>query len=43
MGKGKRMKISRKDLLAAIAVGAALFLSARAVPAQQSSPRLSSE
>ena len=37
------MKISRKDLLAAVAVSAGLFLSARAAPAQQSSPPLSSE
>jgi hypothetical protein len=37
------MKISRKDLLAAIAVGAVLFLSSRVAPAQQSSPQLSSE
>jgi predicted methyltransferase len=36
------MKISRKDLLAAIAVSAVLFLSSRAAPAQQSSPHLSS-
>jgi predicted methyltransferase len=37
------MKITRKDLLAAIAVGALLFVSPRAAPAQQSSPHLSSE
>ena len=37
------MKISRKDLLAAIAVGAVLFLTSRIVPAQQSGPPLSSE
>ncbi len=37
------MKISRKDLLAAIAVSAVLFLSSRVAPAQQSSPHLSSE
>lgn len=37
------MKISRKDLLTAIAVSAVLFLSPRMVPAQQSSPPLSSE
>src|SRR5215204_2285598 len=37
------MKISRKDLLAAIAVSAVLFLSPRVAPAQQSSPQLSSE
>jgi predicted methyltransferase len=37
------MKISRKDLLAAIAVGAVLFVSSRVAPAQQSSPQLSSE
>jgi predicted methyltransferase len=37
------MKISRKDLLAAIAAGAVLFLSSRIAPAQQSSPQLSSE
>jgi predicted methyltransferase len=37
------MKISRKDVLAAIAVGAVLFLSYRVAPAQQSSPQLSSE
>jgi predicted methyltransferase len=41
--EGKPMKISRKDLLAAIAVGAVLFLSSRVAPAQQSSPQLSSE
>jgi predicted methyltransferase len=38
MGKGKPMKISRKDLLAAIAVSAVLLLSFRAA-----SPQLSSE
>jgi predicted methyltransferase len=43
MGKGKPMKISRKDLLAAIAVSAVLLLSFRAASPQQSSPRLSSE
>jgi predicted methyltransferase len=37
------MKISRKDLLTAIAAGAVLFLSSRVAPAQQSSPQLSSE
>lgn len=37
------MKISRKDLLVAIAVSAVLFLSSRVAPAQQSSPQLSSE
>src|SRR4051812_35704177 len=37
---GKSMKISRKDLLAAVAV---LFLSSGIAPAQQSSPQLSSE
>ncbi len=37
------MKISRKDLLAAIAVSAALFLSSRIAPAQPSSPPISSE
>ena len=37
------MKISRKDLLAAIAVGAVLLLSFRAASPQQSSPQLSSE
>src|SRR5436190_9687192 len=37
------MKIGRKDLLAAIAVSAVLFLSSRVAPAQQSSPHLSSE
>jgi predicted methyltransferase len=37
------MKISRKDFVAAIAVGAVLFLSAGVVPAQQSSPQLSSQ
>jgi predicted methyltransferase len=37
------MKISRKDLLAAIAAGALLLLSFRVAPAQQSSPQLSSE
>ena len=37
------MKISRKDLLAAIAVSAVLFLSSGVAPAQQSSPHLSSE
>jgi predicted methyltransferase len=40
---GKPMTISRKDLLAAIAIGAVLFLSSRVVPAQQSSPHLLSE
>jgi predicted methyltransferase len=39
--KGKRMKISRKGLLAAISVSAVLSLSSGAVPAQQSSPNLS--
>jgi hypothetical protein len=42
-GKGKPMKISRKDLLAAIAVSAVLLLSFRAASPQQSSPQLSSE
>src|SRR3954463_9090868 len=37
------MKISRKDLLATIAVSAVLFLCSRLAPAQQSSPQLSSE
>src|SRR4051794_11627591 len=37
------MKISRKDLLAAIAVGAVFFLSSGVAPAQQSSPQLSTE
>ena len=37
------MKISRKDFVAAIAVGAVLFLSSGVVPAQQSSPQLSSQ
>src|SRR3954453_16760728 len=37
------MTISRKDLLTAIAVGAALFLSSGVAPAQQSSPPISSE
>src|SRR3954452_441155 len=37
------MKISRKDLLAAIAVSAILFLNSHVAPAQQSSPPLSSE
>ena len=37
------MKISRKELLAAIAVGAVLFLSSHVAPAQQSSPQLSAE
>src|SRR4051794_41867730 len=37
------MKISRKDLLGAIAVGAVLFLGSGVAPAQQSSPPLSSE
>src|SRR3954466_2521993 len=37
------MKINRKDLLTAIAVGAALFLSSGVAPAQQSSPPISSE
>jgi len=37
------MKISRKDLLAAIAVGAVFFLSSAVAPAQQSSAQLSSE
>ena len=40
---GKPMKISRKDLLAAIAISAVLFLSSGVAPAQQSSPQLSSE
>jgi len=43
MGKGKPMKISRKGLLAAIAVSAVLLLSFRAASPQQSSPQLSSE
>src|SRR4051812_27970828 len=37
------MKISRIELLAAIAVGAVFFLSSAVAPAQQSSPQLSSE
>jgi predicted methyltransferase len=37
------MKISRKEVLAAIAVSAVLFLSSRLAPAEQSSPQLSSE
>src|SRR5262245_6772988 len=37
------MKFSRRDLLAAIAVGGVLFLGARVAPAQQSSPQLSAE
>ena len=37
------MKISRKDLLAAMAVSAVLFLSSGVAPAQQSSAQLSSE
>src|SRR4051812_28709573 len=37
------MTISRKDLLTAIAVGAALFLSSGVASAQQSSPPISSE
>src|SRR3954454_3758719 len=37
------MKIGRKDLLTAIAVGTALFLSSGVAPAQQSSPPISSE
>ena len=37
------MKISRKEVLTAIAVSAVLFLSSRPAPAQQSSPQLSSE
>src|SRR5205085_255032 len=37
------MKISRKDLLGAIAVGAVFFLSSAVAPAQQSSAQLSSE
>src|SRR4051812_23813887 len=37
------MTISRKDLLTAIAVGAALFLSSGVAPAQQSPPPISSE
>jgi predicted methyltransferase len=41
--KGTPMKISRRDLLAVIAVGAVLLLNARAAPAQQGSPHLSSE
>src|SRR5436190_14823266 len=43
MGTGKPMKISRKDLLATIALSAVLFLSTGVAPAQQSSPHLSSE
>src|SRR5689334_2071712 len=41
--KGEPMKISRKDLLAAIAVSVVLLQSSRVAPAQQSSPQLSSE
>jgi predicted methyltransferase len=37
------MKISRKEVLAAIAVSVVLFLSSRLAPAEQSSPQLSSE
>ena len=37
------MKISRKDLLAAIAVSTVLFLGSRLAPAQQNSPHLSSQ
>jgi len=37
------MKISRKDLLAAIAVSVVLLQGSRVAPAQQSSPQLSSE
>src|SRR5215813_9974184 len=37
------MHISRNDLLTALAVGAVLFLSSRAAPAQQNQPPLSSE
>src|SRR5258708_11752084 len=37
------MKISQKDLLAAMAVSAVLFLSSGVAPAQQSSAQLSSE
>src|SRR3954464_2238656 len=37
------MKISQKDLLAAIAVSAVLFLNSHIAPAQQSSPQLSSQ
>src|SRR5437870_11743237 len=43
MGKGRPMKISRKGLLAAIAVSAVLLLSFRAASPQQSSPQLSAE
>src|SRR4051794_27580586 len=43
MGTGQVMTISRKDLLAAIAVSAVLFLSTGAAPAQQGSPHVSSE
>jgi predicted methyltransferase len=41
--KGKPMKISRKELLAAIAVSAVLVLSPRLAAAQQNSAQLSSE
>src|SRR3954465_2306003 len=37
------MKISQKDLLAAIAVSAVLFLNSHIAPAQQSPPQLASE
>src|SRR5215467_3778452 len=37
------MKFSRKDLLAAIAAGAVLFLGTRVAPAQQGTPQLSAE
>src|SRR3954462_2313522 len=43
MSKGKPMKISRKDLLAAMAISAVLFLNSRVAPAQQGSPHVSSE
>src|SRR3954462_13669444 len=43
MSKGKPMKISRKDLLAAMAISAVLFLSSGVAPAQQGSPHVSSE
>jgi predicted methyltransferase len=43
MGSSQPMKIRRKDLLAAIAVSAALFLGGPEATAQQSLPQLSSE
>jgi predicted methyltransferase len=41
--EGNRMKISRKDFVTAIAVGAVFFLSSAVAPAQQSSAQISPE